>query len=185
MDTLLDDELKALIGQNGPLVIGADAVSKQMIRHWCEAVEDANPLYTDEAYAGKSRYGRVISPPAMVQTWSYGPVWPDGQEMRYRYPEKLPKKEQIDPVEEAFNKLGEAGFLAAVDIDSTLEFFRPLFPGDRVAVNSRLVNVTGKKKTRLGTGYFMTFVFSYSNQKGEPVCDQTMTIFRFKPEGAF
>ena len=184
MDTLLDDELKALIGKNGPPVAGADEVSKQTIRHWCEAVEDANPLYTDEEYARKGRYGSIVSPPAMVQTWSQVPVWPEGQEMRYRHPEKLPKKEQIDPVEEAFNKLGEAGFLGAVDIDSTLEFFRPLFPGDRVSVNSRLVNVTGKKKTRLGNGYFMTFVFSYSNQNGEPVCDQTMTIFRFKPEGS-
>jgi len=182
MDTSLDDELKNLIGQDGPAVIGADMVSKQMIRHWCEAVEDANPLYTDEDYAGKSRYGGIISPPAMVQTWSYGPVWPDGQEMRYRHPERVPRKEQIDPVEEAFNKLGEAGFLGAVDIDSTLEFIRPLFPGDRVTVRSKLVNVTEEKKTRLGNGYFMTFVFNYSNQNGEPVCNQTMTIFRFKPE---
>jgi len=183
MDTSLDDKLKKLIGQEGSPVVGVDAVSKQMIRHWCEAVEDANPLYTDEEYARRSRYGSLISPPAMVQTWSYGPVWPGGQEMRYRQPELLPEREEVDPVEEAFNILGEAGFLGAVDIDSTLEFIRPLFPGDQVTVRSKLVNVTEEKKTRLGKGHFMTFLFSYSNQKGESICNQTMTIFRFKPEG--
>ncbi len=181
MAKLSYEELKAMIGQEGPPVTGADQVSKQMIRHWCEAVEDANPLYTDEDFAKKSCYSSIISPPAMVQTWSYGPVWPDGQEMRYRHPEKLPEREQIDPVEATFNKLGEAGFWGAVDIDTTLEFIRPLFPGDRVTVRSMLVNVTEEKKTRLGNGHFMTFAFSYSNQKGEPVCNQTMTIYRFKP----
>jgi acyl dehydratase len=183
MSTIPDDDLKPLIGKESPPLTGPDKVSKQMIRHWCEAVEDTNPLYTDEEYAKKSRYGSIISPPAMVQTWSYGPVWPDGQEMRYRHPERLPQQEQFDPVEEAFNKLGEAGFLGAVDIDTTLEFIRPLFQGDRVSVRSKLLNVTEKKKTRLGNGYFMTFAFSYSNQKGEPVCNQTMTIFRFKMAG--
>jgi acyl dehydratase len=152
-----------------------------MIRHWCEAVEDANPLYTDEAYARKSKYKGIISPPAMVQTWAQAPLWPDGQELRYRHPEKTPKKQQPDPVEKAFNNLGEAGFLGAVDIDSTLEFVRPLFLGDRVTVRSELVSVTEEKKTRLGRGHFMSFAFRYSNQKGERICSQTMTIFRFKP----
>ncbi len=27
------------------------AVTEHLIRHWCEAVEDGNPLYLDEAYA--------------------------------------------------------------------------------------------------------------------------------------
>ena len=40
------------------------------IRHWCEVMRDANPLYTDEEYASKSRYGGIVAPPTMVQTWS-------------------------------------------------------------------------------------------------------------------
>ena len=181
MSPAVYEEVKALIGKEGPSVTGPDEVSKQMIRHWCEAVEDANPLYTDEEYAAESRYRGIISPPAMVETWTHAPVWPYGQEMQFRHPESVPKNERIDPVAECFNKLGEAGFLGAVDIDSTLEFVRPLSLGDRVNRRSELVNVTEEKKTRLGRGHFMTIAFRYSNQKGEHVCNQTMTIFRFKP----
>lgn len=181
MSAAVYEEVKALIGKEGPPVTGPDEVSKQMIRHWCEAVEDANPLYTDEEYAGKSKYRGIISPPAMVETWTHAPVWPDGQEMHYRHPERVPKKELVDPVEECFNKLGEAGFFGAVDIDSTMEFVLPLFLGDVVTRRSELVSVTEEKKTRLGRGHFMSFAFHYSNQKSELVCNQTMTVFRFKP----
>jgi acyl dehydratase len=183
MSTEIYERLKALTGQEGPPVAGPDEVCKQMIRHWCEAVEDANPLYTDEEYAKTTRYGRIISPPAMVQTWSYAPVWPDGQEMRYRHPEKRSTQDQVGPVERAFLLLGEAGFLGAVDISSTLDFFRPLFPGDQVIVKSQLVNVTEEKKTSIGNGHFVTFAWIYNNQNSEIVCKQTMTIFQFRSTG--
>ncbi len=62
MSTAGYEEVKALIGMEGPPVTGPDEVSKQMIRHWCEAVEDANPLYSDEGYVGKSKYCGIILP---------------------------------------------------------------------------------------------------------------------------
>ena len=41
-----------------------------MIRHWCDAVDDRNPVYTDAAYAAKSCHGGIVAPPAMLQAWS-------------------------------------------------------------------------------------------------------------------
>lgn len=182
MSLNLYDELRELVGKGGTPVTGPDQVCKQMIRHWCEAMEDANPLYSDEDFARKSRYGNIISPPAMVQAWSFEPVWPDGQEKRYRYPDKSHRTEQTDPAGVAFDKLSEAGFSATVDVDTTLEFAKPLYPGDTVTVQTKLVNLTPEKKTRLGSGHFMTYSFTYTNQKEEPVCYQTLTIFKFKPD---
>src|SRR4030042_2244953 len=146
MSVNLYDQLRERVGKVGTPVTGPDQVCRQMIRHWCEAMEDANPLYTDEDFARKSRYGSIISPPAMVQTWSFERRWPDGQETRYRHPEKSHKTEQIDPAGVSFNKLSEAGFSATVDVDTTLEFVKPLYPGDTVTVQIKLASLTPEKK---------------------------------------
>ena len=41
------DELREIIGQASPPQVGADAVNAPMIRHWCDAMEDDLPAYTD------------------------------------------------------------------------------------------------------------------------------------------
>ncbi len=38
------EELEATVGQESELQICKDGVDKAMIRHWCEAMEDGNPL---------------------------------------------------------------------------------------------------------------------------------------------
>ena len=48
------EDIQALFGKESPPETGVDGVSKEMIRHWCEAMEDGNPLYTDEGYAKKA-----------------------------------------------------------------------------------------------------------------------------------
>ena len=40
------EELKADVGREGERLVAADEVCKPMIRHWCEAMQDGNPLYT-------------------------------------------------------------------------------------------------------------------------------------------
>jgi hypothetical protein len=47
----VEEEIKKLYGIESPPIVGVDAVSKEMIRHWCEAMEDENPLHQDEEYA--------------------------------------------------------------------------------------------------------------------------------------
>lgn len=42
---------------------GKDAVNKPMIRHWCEAMGDANPAYTGPD---------AVAPPTMLQAWTMG-----------------------------------------------------------------------------------------------------------------
>ncbi|MFC1944934.1 MaoC family dehydratase [Chloroflexota bacterium] len=171
------EEFQALIGQEGSSVTGPDEVCKEMIRHWCEAMEDTNPLYTDEEYAEKSKYGSIISPPMMVSSWSLEPVWPEGQEMRYQHPEKLAQKGQLDPIDVVFDKLSEAGFFGTAATNNILEFTRPLVLGDRVTMSSRLASVSPEKKTRIGNGHFVTASLTYTNQRGETVCKQSLAIY--------
>jgi len=178
--TDIENLRQALLAIEGPQVVGPDAVSKEMIRHWCEAMEDANPLYTDERYASEGRYGGIIAPPQMIQSWTFGPLWPDGQETQWRHPEQLPDREPL-VTEVVYAKCNEAGYVGTMAVGTGMEFVKPLHPGDRVTRNMKVVNVTPEKKTQVGVGLFITFLFTDTNQKGEVVCKQTMTLFKFKP----
>src|SRR5207302_9982762 len=53
----------------GPPEQGADPVNQPMIRHWCEAIGDDNPIYTDPEAATRSVHGGIVAPRVMLQAW--------------------------------------------------------------------------------------------------------------------
>src|SRR4029434_5348134 len=64
-------ELRALIGKPiGTPSVAPDPVNQPMIRHWAAAFEHQNPIYTDPARAASSRFGEIVAPPMMLQTWT-------------------------------------------------------------------------------------------------------------------
>ncbi len=71
------DKVRELIGQETEAITGPDKICSATIRHWCEAMQDGNPLYHDEDYAKKSKYKEIVAPSMMVQTCTMGPVWPE------------------------------------------------------------------------------------------------------------
>ena len=72
-DRSLDDQLQELVDQPlsdaGPARV-PDPVNQPMIRHWAAAFEDENPVYTDADAAAASRFGTIVAPPLMLQTWT-------------------------------------------------------------------------------------------------------------------
>src|SRR5512147_1218514 len=68
----LRERLEACIGKpmsdSGPS-IAPDEVNLPMIRHWVDALDDRNPVYLDGAFAARTRFGGIVAPPAMLQTW--------------------------------------------------------------------------------------------------------------------
>ena len=61
------DGLRAKIGEEWePRVY---EVEKGMIRRFVQAIDDPNPLWQDEEYANKSKYGGIIAPPTFVLAW--------------------------------------------------------------------------------------------------------------------
>jgi len=179
-ESVITEELRNMVGVEAePEVF---EVEKGHIRRFAEAVGDPNPLWQDEADARKSRYGSIIAPPMMVLAFAQPPLWPEGQEMLFRHPEKLTRKEPPAPYEVAMEKLNQAGFTGMFVAGCVQEFLRPLFPGDRVSRRSKLLSVTPEKRTAAGNGHFLSVLFSYCNQKGEPICNETVTLLRFKPQ---
>lgn len=166
MNQTLHEELRALVGVEGPRLEALDEVCQPMIRHWCEAMQDANPLYTDQEYARSSKYGSTIAPPTMLLSWSMEPLWP-------------PRKAPSGSLDQAMDRLDKAGFNQVIIARSTQKYFKPLFPGDRVTFTYRVDDISPERQTALGKGYFVTTTFTYSNQKGELVGTQTLTMLKY------
>ncbi|MBM3133134.1 MAG: MaoC family dehydratase [Chloroflexi bacterium] len=160
--------LKAMEGEESEPRKANDRVSEAMIRHWCEALEDPNPLYTDDEFAKASEYGGVVAPPTMIQAYCVPPLWP-------------PYEGPPPPIFKAVQRCVDAGYPATVGISHEYEFLRPLLPGDEITFQLKFVSVSAPKKTKLGTGYFLTSQYTYRNQRHEIVCRQWMTVYQYKP----
>ena len=154
--TQLPPAVKSLIGVESDPVEGPDEVCKPMIRHWCEMVEDANPLYTDDEYANNSEYGEVVSPPVMARTWTMPPWWS---------PQSY-QQNQSNPLVQVIQVLRST---SQIQLEIEEEYFLPIRLGDRLSCTTTVANVTPPKTTRLGLGHFVTYLLKYRNQRGELV----------------
>jgi acyl dehydratase len=160
--------LRSHIGKPGAPEIARDAVNQPMIRHWCDAMEDANPAYTDAAFAARSVHGQIVAPPAMLNAWTMPglPGRPPGR---------------VDPAGAVYGALDAAGFTSVVATDSAHEYVRYLRLGDLVHGAGEVEEVSEEKKTGLGVGHFVTTRTTYTTQSGELVGRMRFRILKFKP----
>jgi acyl dehydratase len=175
----LDDQLAALVGKpisdTGPS-LAPDPVNEPMIRHWAAAFEDWNPVYTDADAARKSRFGAIVAPPLMLQTWTMATPRITGMAERGGSPTEGGRAEVL-------SVLDEAGFVGTLASNSEFEIVRYLRVGDVVSGTTVLESVSPQKRTRIGPGYFVTWVTTYTAADGEVVGRQRFRILKFRPEG--
>ena len=164
--SLTAEMLKEHVGVDSERIIGPDNVCRQMIRHWCEVMEDNNPLYQDEEFAAKTKYGSIIAPPTQVQVYTMTPLWPKVE--RAATPQELIVK-----------LLADHGYTSIVATGQEQEYFTPMKPGDQISYTISVKEVSPQKKTARGPGFFVTFLYAYVNQRDEKVCDQTFTILAY------
>ena len=177
----MTDPLKAefdkLVGQPlssaGPNP-AADPVNIPMIRHWVDAFDDQNPIYLDEAAAKASRFGEIVAPPAMMQTWTFPRPIIKGIRERGGSPREVDAGNPL-------KLLDNAGYMGTVATNSELEFDRYLRPGDHIQSESVLESISEKKSTGLGVGYFVTMLITYSTLQGEVIGRQRFRMYKFNP----
>lgn len=173
----LRERLDALIGQpvgsDGPS-IAPDPVNQPMIRHWAAAFEDADPVYTDPEAAARSRFGAIVAPPLMLQTWTFATPMITGIAERGGSP-----VESDGPG--ALSVLDEAGFVGTLASNSEFEIERYLHLGEDVSSSTVMESISEEKQTRLGPGHFVTWVTTYVAGDGEVVGRQRFRILKFKP----
>jgi len=131
----------------GPFEVEVEEGSTKL---YAERTEDLNPLYVDEEYAKKSKFGGIIAQP------NYAVVY------------------MLAGVMDAFTDPAMPEIMADLDFEiglqnllhgeQELEFFEPVRPGDKISTEAEVVNVY--KKKNLG---FMEFGTASRNQKGELV----------------
>jgi acyl dehydratase len=130
-------------------------ITREQIRAFCEAVGDANPLFTDEETAATGPYGGVIAPPNLVIL--------------------LPTPQPPDP-EVQFGNVSIGG-------GKRVLYHAPIRPGDVITPSSAIVDVY-EKTGRSGRMAFIVRRTSYVNQRGEQVAATEQVTIRRKVESA-
>jgi len=150
---MVPDSLKQYIGKVDPPHLRE--VEKGAIRRYADAVGDDNPLYYDEEYAKKSRYGCIIAPPGFFG-WA---------------------KKTISSSEGLVGLIGamiEAGYAGILDGGMAYDFYLPVRVGDTLVVSPKVADITLKEgKTKM---MILRFEASYTNQNGDLVAKSYQTL---------
>ena len=120
---------------------GPFQVSAELIRDFCGAVGETNPLYLDEGAARDAGYPSLLAPPTLCTIFVHGVIVPDI---------KL--------------KFGRSQFHAG----QMVEPLAPVFAGDALNASSALKEVY-PKTGRSGTMVFIVWETTFTNQRGEKV----------------
>lgn len=161
------------LGSSGPSV-APDEVNLPMIRHWVDALDDRDPVYLDAGFAATTRFGGIVAPPAMLQTWTMARPQIEGIAARGG------AAAEVEP-DSPLGLLAADGFTSTLATNSELEFARYLRLGDRLQSATVLESVSERKATKLGLGYFVTWVTTYTDADDAVVGRQRFRIYRFDP----
>lgn len=147
-----------------------EPVNVAMINHWADALGDRNPAYTGDD---------PIAPPAMLGTWTMdgnaaaADVWtPRGEGT---------SQGQRGPRDEVLRRLDEAGYTAVVAVNYEQTYLRQLRPGDLLSETLAVEDMSERKETGLGTGFFVTVRHDYRDSAGDLVGVARMRLLKFKP----
>jgi hypothetical protein len=171
--------IAALVGQpmgSGKASVAPDPVNQPMIRHWSAAFEDNNPAYTDVAFASSARFGGIVAPPLMLQTWTMATPLITGIGARGGAPVPTEGKSPLSVFD-------DAGFVGTLASNSEFEIERYLRLGEVISATTVIESISDEKQTRIGRGYFVTWVTNYVDEAGALVGRQRFRILKFKPDG--
>ncbi|NUO99639.1 MAG: DNA-binding protein [Nonomuraea sp.] len=136
----------------------ADPVNAPMIRHWLEAMGDANPRYLDEG----------VAPPAMAQVWTM--------------PGLRARAKDRSPVDDIMGALDAAGYTGVVATNCEQTYHRYARLGELLTPATRFTSLAGPKHTALGEGYFATWNVTWYGDDDEPVTDMLFRVLKFRPK---
>lgn len=181
IDALMQRELAHLLGRPGPLRWSARPVERGAVWNFCEAVEDANPVYWDDDRAAASRFGRLIAPPQALMSLMMDGWW---------LPPHLRRDEEVTPPlhPEATAAAHRAGLGAAANVGRDEEYLLPFGPGDgRLGQIDTLTEVSAVKRTALGLGVFLTTRSEYRRERdGRQVASSVNVLLMYdasRPRG--
>ena len=145
---LTEEMRQQAIGIESPPL--TEVIEKGAISRFAEAIEDLNPLWSDDTTARKSQYGSIVAPPTFLRS------------VRYTWPQL--------PFHVPYDRLLDGG--------SQWEYFEPVRPGDRITAVARIEDIY-QRPGHVGPMLFVITMISYTNQFNETVATQRTTIIRY------
>ncbi|MGW6335966.1 hypothetical protein [Nocardia rhamnosiphila] len=151
-------------------------VSEAQIGYWCDMVRDAHPAYqrTDGSSAG------VVAPAASMSIWNLSragqlgvtasapdvdipdqPAWPSAVDSDWPFEWRAPDAREV------------------IVQRRHAEFGAGVRPGDLIRSTAQLLNCSGRRRTKLGDGYFVSRYEVYQNQNDEVIGSTTMSLFQY------
>ncbi len=164
------DDIKQYEGGDFGPFLAWDAVNAPMIRHWCEAMGDTNPVYHDAEAAREQGHPGLVAPPAMMQAWimvGYGGERPPGS--------------GEGSAMAVLDVLKERGYTAVLGVNCEQEYHQYLEEGDQVYFRSTCESISDEKTTALGVGYFVTELSTFYNQRDEVVGTMRFRVLQYRP----
>ena len=143
---MLPEEIKKYVGQT--IDSSVFRVEKEPVRRFADAVGDPNPLYHDEEYARKSRFGAILAPPGFLSS-----LWFTGRT----------RAEDIGPTA-LMQALAAAGHGRVLDTGIDYDFFQPVRVGDTIRSAAVVTNVV----ERAGV-VFVVIETTFTNQNDQTV----------------
>jgi acyl dehydratase len=119
-------------------------VERGKIREFADAIGDSNPIYRDPDYAAKMPPGGIVAPPTLLRTFLY---------------------ETRDAVEAL--KVKDWSFI--VHGEQEFEYLAPIFAGDVLTAQDKIVSITEKESRRAGKLQIAVIETTFHNQRGEKV----------------
>ena len=136
------------------VLVGRFAVTRELIAEFCEALDQTNPLYTDEAFAAQGPHKGIIAPPGIVQSV------------------------RMDQPPDPKVQFGDTSIMAG----QRHEYYLPVRPGDTIEGFAQVKEVY-EKTGRSGRMVFVVRRTRYANQHGEDVAavEQTTAHREVRP----
>ena len=155
---------KEWVGREAEKVYGKYPVEYEPIRRHCQMVNNTNPLFLDEEYAKRGKYGSVVCPPTAIPILSIpGRLAPT-------------RKPRIAAIDMGLPLVG-SGF---TNLSRELEFFKFVRVGDRLSSRTRIADLY-QKPTRLDPeSLWIVSEDIIENQKDEVVCIVRNTLLNYR-----
>lgn len=150
-ESAITEGIRRVLGKETEAVVWE--VDKQWVKAFAEAIGDPNPLWQDERYARRTRYGGIVTPPSFLAA--------------LRVPGLSTLFADIDtPLKKQLNASSE------------LEFYEPIRVGDTITVTVKIVDAKeGQRKQ--GKMLFLNYDVVYRNQLGDVVAKNRGTVLRY------
>ena len=166
------NSLTSEVGSAGKIEVARDSVSEPVIRSWCDAMSESNPLYINQDFANDSKHGGIIAPPAMLHVWTMSGLHLGSQFQR---------NTEDSPSAGVYQLLDEAGFTGVVATNATYHYNEVIRPGDLISASQKLLDVSEEKTTAIGMGHFVTTETIYSDASGKQVGSMEFRVLKFRP----